>query len=178
MERHCGSRSCVGLAGQDPLPARTAASVRTLPTFAAITTANRQTELTVRWIVAAAPAGALIAPRSLPEVNRFEVLRRGAVVDPPVRERDPQLGPDELVVVAIDAQGREVGWQKVKDPRLVRSEQPDASGLLSGQVFHRGETELVIRVPDGAAIAAVRVYEAQWNGREFVLRGLGTIPIT
>jgi hypothetical protein len=28
------------------------------------------------------------------------------------------------------------------------------------------------------AVAAVRVYEAEWNGREFLLRGLGTIPIT
>lgn len=167
----------LGLSGQEPLPSRAAASVRTLPTFAALTTADRQTELTVRWVVAAAPAGALVVPRSVPEVNRFEILKRSAIVDPPVRERDPQIGPDELVIVAVDAQGREVGWQRLKDPRLVRSEQPGPGGLLSGQVFHRAETELVMRVPDGVAIATLRVYEAQWNGREFVLRGLGTIPI-
>ena len=167
----------LGVSGQDPMPSRTAASVQTLPTFAALATANRQTELTVRWVVTAAAADTLVAPGSLPEVNRFEIVRRAATVEAPVRERNPQIGPDELVVVAVDAQGRDVGWQRVKDPRTVRSEQPGRGGLLSGQTFHRSETELVIRVPDGAAVAAVRVYEARWNGREWLLRGLGTISL-
>jgi hypothetical protein len=172
----------LGLAGQDVLPSRPAASVKTLPTFAAIATAPRQTELTVRWAPAAPPAGqpppggALLTSPPAPQSQRFEVLRRGAVNEAPVRERDPQVGPDDLVIVAVDAQGREVGWQRVKDPRIVRSEQPGPDGLLSGQVFYRSETELVVRVPDNVAVATLRVYDVQWNGSEFLLIGLGTIP--
>jgi hypothetical protein len=98
-------------------------------------------------------------------------------MDAPVRERDPQIGPDEIVVVAVDAQGREVGWHHLKDPRLVRSEQPGPGGLLSGQVLYRSETELVVRVPDGLGVAALRVYELQSSGREPILQGLGTIRL-
>jgi hypothetical protein len=113
----------------------------------------------------------------MPEVNRFEILKRGGIIGPPVRERDPQIGVDDLVIVAVDGQGREVGWQRVKDPRIVRSEQPGPGGLLNGQVFYRRETELVFRVPDGVPVELVRVYDVEWNGREFMLRGIGTIPV-
>ena len=41
---------------------------------------------------------------------------------PLVRERDPQWSEYELVVVALDAEGRETSWQKVRDPRVLRSE--------------------------------------------------------
>ena len=167
----------IGLSGQDAPAARTAASVRSLPTFGASAASGRQTEWTVRWIVALAPTGALLAPRSLPEVNRFEIRARAAVVDVGVRERDPQIGADELVIVAVDAQGREVGWQHLKDPRIVRSEQPGRGGLLTGQVLHRAETELVVRVPDGLGAVTLRIYEPLGTGAAAELRGLGTIAI-
>ena len=163
---------------QDPPAARAAATVRSLPAFAAVATPNRQTELTVRWTVAAAPPGTLTAPRALPEVNRFEVVRRSVITGALPRERDPQIGPDELVVVAVDAQGREVAWHHVKDPRIVRSEQPGPGGLLSGQVLHRTEAELVLLVPESLGATSLRVYEPQADGREPSLRGLGTIAIT
>ena len=140
----------------------------------------------MRWIVAAPPAGAaagaaagtLVAARSVPEINGFEIVKRGTVDEAPVRERDPQIGPDEVVIVAVDAQGQEIAWQHLKDPRIVRSEQAGPGGLLSGQVFYRTETELVVRVPDDVAAVALRVYEVQWDGREFLLRGVGPVPIS
>ena len=54
----------------------------------------------------------------------------------------------ELVVVALDAEGRETSWQKVRDPRVLRSEQPGPTGELQGEIFYRAETELVVVVPD------------------------------
>ena len=167
----------IGLGAQDAPAARTAASVRSLPTFGASAGSGRQTEWTLRWVVAQAPAGALVAPRSLPEINRFEIRARAEVVDAGVRERDPQIGADELVIVAVDAQGREVGWQHLKDPRIVRSEQPGPGGVLTGQVLHRAETELVIRVPDALGAATLRIYEPLGTGAAAQLRGLGAIDI-
>jgi hypothetical protein len=175
--------------GQAAPPARNEASVRGLPTFAAAAKGSGQNEITLRWVVAASqaasPAGgqaaaatsALVVPGSVPELNQFEILKRRAVNETPVRERNPQLATDELVMVAVDAQGREIAWQRIKDPRIVRSEQPGPSGQLTGQVFYKRETELVIRLPDAVVADHVLVYGVEWNGREFLLRGLAAIPI-
>ena len=95
---------------------------------------------------------------------------------PLVRERDPQWSEHELVVVALDAEGRETSWQKVRDPRVLRSEQPGPTGELQGEIFYRAETELVVVVPD-AATASLHVYETRWNGSQFVLRPLGQIGV-
>lgn len=114
---------------------RSATSVLSLPMFAASAPSGAQTELTVRWVVPPAPVGA--AAGALPAVDAFQIAKRAVVVDEPVRERDPQISADELVVVAVNAQGREVGWQHLKDPRVVRSEQPGPDGLLTGRVLHR-----------------------------------------
>ena len=171
-----------GLVAQDAVPARSEASVRALPTFAAAAKGPDQTEVTVHWVVAAgqpgiATAGTLVVPGSVPEVNQFDILNRRAIRESPVRERDLRLAADDLVIVAVDGQGRELAWQRVKDPRIVRSEQPGPGGLLSGQVLYRREAELVIRLPAAVSAARVLIYGVEWNGREFVLRGLGSIPI-
>jgi len=163
-------------------PARTEASVRSLPTFATAAKGNGQAEVTIRWVVTpgqgnAALPGALITPGPNPETNQFEVLRRRGVNEAPVRERNPQLAVDELVIVAVGDRGDELAWQHVKDPRIVRSEQPGPDGVLRGQVFFRPEAELVVHLPDAVTAARVLVYSVEWNGTRFVLRGLGSIPI-
>ncbi len=166
-----------GQLGQALPPTRTAASVQNLPMFSARAVSGRQTALTVRWTVANAPLGTFTATPALPENNRFEILRRVQITEAPVRERDPQLGVDEVVIVALDAQGNEVGWHHLKDPRIVRSEQPGPGGLLAGQVLLRAETELAVSVPDELTAATLNVYEVSWSGSEFVLRSCGTIPL-
>lgn len=160
------------------LPAsRSESSVRTLPVFSSAAPAGGQIELTVRWVAGQAPAGTMTTSRAAADTNRFEVRRRAAVDDPPVRERDPQLAEDELVIVALDAQGREVGWQHLKDPRIVRSEQPGFGGRLRGRTLFRAEAELIVRVPQSLGAATLNLYEVAWTGSAFVLRGCGSIPI-
>jgi hypothetical protein len=167
----------VGLAAQDVPGSRSAASLRALPTFAAQAASGRHTELTVRWIVAIAPPATYFVPGTRPEINQFEIQKRTPITDRPVRERDPQVGPEEIVVVAVDAQGRELGWQHLPDPRLVRSEQPGPGGLLSGQRLYRADTELVVRVPEEMRAAALRIYMPQPTPQQAGLLGVGTIRL-
>jgi hypothetical protein len=165
------------VAQQAPVPARTAASVRALPPFANRAASAAQTELIISWAVSAGTPGILTVPGAARELHQFQVRARTPVSDPPVRERDPQIAEDDLVIVALDPQGREIGWQHLKDPRIVRSEQPGPDGLLTGQVLHRSDAEFVVRMPDSLPAVSLRVYEPQWNGTEFMLRELGTVVL-
>ena len=114
------------------LPPRMASAVLAdVPAFSArASDAGLATEVTIRWTVSG-PATVMssAAARDVAS-SQFDVVRRRTVRFSPVRERDPQLSPDDLVVIAVDAQGRELGWQRLTDPRLVRSEQPNAAGEL------------------------------------------------
>ena len=163
-------------------PGRSEASVRSLPTFAGAAKGNDQSEVTIRLTVTPgqgnpASAGALIAPGPAPETNQFEVVRRRGVNEAPVRERNPQLSDDELVIVAVGERGDELAWQRVKDPRIIRSEAPGPDGVLRGQIFLRRDAELIVRLPDAVSAARVLVYSVQWNGTQFVLRGLGSVAV-
>jgi hypothetical protein len=101
--------------------------------------------------------------------------RRGqvALLQPPVqrplafplaRERNPQLAPDRLVVVAVDAAGAPIDWRIVADPRVVRSETPDATGLLSGTVLTYSQAELRVAIAGSADIRELRIYKPRWTG--------------
>ena len=146
-----------------------------LPTTASVMTDAVVPQLHVRWVAAESPSGAPVRLSEMVSVNRFEVVRRSEVRGPLVRERDPQWSEHDLVVVAADTGGRETSWQKVRDPRILRSEQPGPTGELSGETFVRPEVELVVAVPDGAA--SLYVYETAWSGDQFVLRQLGRIDV-
>ena len=147
-----------------------------LPSAAAVADGDTVAQLHVRWQVGAGAPDSLVRPADLIPVHAFEVSTRSSVRGPLVRERDPQWSEYELVVVALDAEGRETSWQKVRDPRVLRSEQPGPTGELQGEIFYRAETELVVVVPD-AATASLHVYETHWNGSQFVLRPLGQIGV-
>jgi hypothetical protein len=148
-----------------------------LPSAASVAGSGDLTALHVRWQVGTGAPDGLVRPADLVPVNAFEIAERIVVRGPLIRERAPQWSEDELVVVALDAAGRETSWQKVRDPRVLRSEQPGPTGELQGDIFHRVETELVVVVPD-AATAALRVDEIRWDGTQFVLRPIGQIVVT
>lgn len=158
-------------------PRRAALLVGNVPPVAAVAGGSAATELTIRWVAADAPADEPIPARDFRPVNQFEVVARRSVMPGFVRERAPQLSRERLVVVAVDATGREVAWQQVADPRIVLSESAGPGLELSGQTLYRPLTELVVALPDALATAAIRVYEARWTGSEFVLDGLGEIAV-
>jgi hypothetical protein len=82
-----------------------------------------------------------------------------------------------LVVVAVDAAGTELGWLLVKDPRIIRAEEPTATGVLTGQILYRPSTEFPVSLPGGLPVAAIRIYQATWTGDGFVLESLGSVSV-
>jgi hypothetical protein len=147
----------------------------TMPQLAAVAVAPPATEITVRWNLLSSPAADPAAPGA---VNEFAVTARRQVDELPVRERDPQLSEDRLVVVAIDAGGREVGWQMVPDPSLLRAETPGPSGQLTGQVLRRTETSFLMTVPETVPpVVELRVLKPRWTGSAFVLDPLGSVAV-
>jgi hypothetical protein len=160
-------------------PQRMAAAVMTgVPALATVAPAAAAgNEVTIRWTVGGpAAVASTLAARAVTS-STFAVVQRRPIVLEPVRERDPQLSPDDLVVIAVDAAGRELVWQHVMDPRLIRSEQPTASGELRGQLIYRAVADLTVWIPAGTTAVALRIYAPEWNGREYILRGLGTVTI-
>lgn len=170
--------SSVPASAQPPArAARTTDSVRHLPTIAQAARSHRHSEVTFEWAVSAGTPGTAARRGVLPEVHQFQMRHSRTVVDPPVRERDPQIGPDDLVVVAVDAQGTEVSWQRLKDPRILRAEIPDATGRLSGQTLYRTDTQLTVTVPDDVAAVAIDVYEPVRSGGALALRSLARVAL-
>lgn len=163
-------------AAQTP-PRRTAAALDAVPTVAAVAGSGPATEITFAWTTAAAAAGDQPIPAAaFRPLNRFELLSRRRVAPAFVRERAPELSAERLVVVAVDARGREVAWQQVPDPRIIRAEAAGPTAALTGEVFYRPAAQLVVTLPDGLAAAVVRVFEARWNGTEYLLEPLAELP--
>lgn len=111
--------------------------------------------------------------------------RRGQVVTLPpaarrplgvplARERAPQLAPDRLVVVAVDASGAPIDWRIVADPRVVRAESPDATGLLSGIDLTYLEAEFRVAIAESADTRELRIYKPRWMGDSWVLDPIAT----
>jgi hypothetical protein len=156
---------------------RAASSLSGVPHVASVAVGTGATELTIRWTVTDSAGDEPVPGRDLRPLNQFALLTRRAVTPAFVRERAPQLNAGRLVVLTVDASGREVAWQQLLDPRIVRAETPGPTGELTGQTLYRPVTELMVTLPDALAAVAVRVYEVQWNGAEFLLQQLGEVAV-
>jgi hypothetical protein len=162
-------------AGQQPpsAPLTFETLTATVPAAGAIDTGGVR-EVTVNWNAYAAPPGELAPRNARVPLNRFEVIRQQVVAGPLPRDRNPELSADQIVVVGADANGTAVSWQLMKDPRVVRAEQPGADGVLTGQTLHRGSIRFTLTLPDLPQLAQVRVYEPQWTGTGWALELLAS----
>lgn len=169
----------IGTVASAQVPAlRSAASVTdAVPNVSAVIDAGSATAITIRWNVSESLTGDPLPPGDVRPLDQFQVLARRPVAPGFVRERAPQLSVERVVVIAVDASGREVAWQHVADPRIVRAETPGPTLELSGQTLYRPVAELLVTLPDAIAAVAIRVYEVQWNGTEFVLREIGEVAV-
>lgn len=82
------------------------------------------------------------------------------------RHRSTELSPTSLLVVAVDARKRLVGWTVIHDPRVIRAEFPDESGELSGTVIVRDDVEIVVPVPESDVAVEVLVFAPRWSDEE------------
>jgi hypothetical protein len=134
-------------------------------------------EWTIRWQAYAAAAGGLVNPSDAVPVDRFEfVSRRSVPAGAVVRERNPEISEDQLIVVASDPDGRPVSWRAILDPRIVRAEGMSAAGEMTGRVLHRADVEFAIALPLGSTTAEVQIFRPRFTGTDWVLTRLGSVP--
>jgi hypothetical protein len=128
-------------------------------------------ELHVMW--AAAPATRLANGG-----RTFTLVQHRAVPGAIRNERRPEIGPHHLVIVAVDADGRERDWRLIQNPRIARVEMPGDDGQLTGGVFETDKADLVFASPDLPGLRTFRIHQPRWNGAEFVLDLIGEIDLS
>ncbi len=123
------------------------------------------------------PAGAVRIARPFveepPSAHRLTVMEERWVLGAPPRQRNPELSPTQLVVVASDPQGQEIVRIIVPDPRLVRLEATGPAGEITSKILYRPRTRLTIALPADPSISQVKIYHPRWTGIEFILDLLG-----
>jgi len=134
------------------------------------------TEFVVGW-ERIGVAGDLMTSGDPSPADRLTLLSQRVTSSGPSRQRQPSPAPDDLIVIFRDRQGIERGWQIVADPRVVRSEQPSATGELRGQTFYRRDAQLVVPAPGTIAAATLEILQPQWNGQDFVLMSIGMVAV-
>jgi hypothetical protein len=156
-------------AAQDPaLPTLDAAAFADLKAKPAPdATAGGSQDWTIRWTTKAFSDSGR---------DTFLVLDRRDLAVAAVRERDPQLSADRLVVIAVDSSGATVDWRIVADPTVLRAEHPDATGLLSGRTLLQPAADFIVPLAGASRISEIRIYKPRWTGTEFVLEPLGASP--
>ncbi len=91
------------------------------------------------------------------------------------KQRSAELSPTQVVVVALDSEGRMRWCGLVADPRLLRAEVSGPGGELSGQIIYRESAEFAVRYPDDESINEIRLYHPDWDGRKFSLELVGAV---
>jgi hypothetical protein len=131
-------------------------------------------ELRVLW-ESATPAGPPVAPGTrVPLFTPLELKHTPGLLP---RPRSLELSTDQIVVVGLDAQGKEVYRNVMLDPRILRAEGPGPTGELTGQVLYHARTEFLIAFPDDQEIAELRLYHPRWTGAAFALDLLASFDL-
>jgi len=132
-------------------------------------------ELKIRWgdskkseLKPAANAGDRISSAAVVEDKK----RSGALP----RSRSLELSPAHIFVAALDSSNKLRWWSIMLDPRVVRSETQTASGELRSQDYYLSNVTLIVAIPDDPEIASLRFYHPVWNGTDFDLKPLTTVP--
>lgn len=141
-----------------------------------LTSARSHRELKLSW---AADRAALPSPAAVQSKNaagrvalaQASVRREGALP----KQRSAELSTTQVVVVALDAEGRMRWCGLVADPRLLRAEVSNPGGEMSGQVLYRESAEFVVDYPDDESITEIRLYHPDWDGQKFSLAPLGAV---
>lgn len=138
--------------------------------------ARAHRELSVSW---EADKAALPSPAAVQYKN---AAGRVALASATVRregglpkQRSAELSSTQVVVVALDAEGRMRWCGLVTDPRLLRAEWPGPDGELTGQVLYKESAEFIVQYPDDDAVAEVRLYHPDWDGQKFSLELVGAV---
>ena len=117
-----------------------------------------------------------LTPQAAASASVSATLEQGpAALSPPLRT--DRVGPGALLVSALAADGSELAFVVVQDPRLVRYETADAAGeFTEGAVFYRNDAQLGVTLPDDPRIARIAI-AAPDDGPSGGLRRLATVSV-
>lgn len=108
-----------------------------------------------------------------PRVHRIVVTKHRRIPEAPPRQRNPVLSSEQLVVVAFDAQNREVSRIVVPDPRLIRAETIGPPGNLQSELIYRKSADFIVLFPDDPGVLHLKFYHPRWTGSGFTLEFIG-----
>ena len=109
-----------------------------------------------------------------PTDNTVTVLSQKRTQGTMPRQRNPELSPQHLVVVGLNAQGQETSRTVMLDPRILRAEMAESSGqLTSSELLYRNDVTFSVTIPDDPSTIALRIYKPRWTGKEFALDLIG-----
>ncbi len=100
------------------------------------------------------------------------IARVGAVP----RERSLELSPDHILIAAVDENCGLQWWRLIVDPRLVRAE-VGPTGEMRSENHYLSNVDFSIEYPDDPQLKVLRLYHPEWNGKDFHLKLLGTLPL-
>jgi hypothetical protein len=132
------------------------------------------TEFRIQWTSTRINGTAAGAPA---RTHSFELLEAKIAPGRLRRERRPQLSVDQLVVVVQAADGRELDWRLLGNPRIVRAELPGPDGRLGGQILERDAVELAFAIPRIPGARTIRIYQPRWTGTDYILDQIGDVPV-
>ncbi|CAM2068339.1 Fibronectin type III domain-containing protein [Sulfidibacter corallicola] len=118
-----------------------------------------------------------------PSLNKTQagaILQRNIIRGggPLVRPTEP-ISEAELVVVAVDAEGREIHRQVVADPNLVRGElfDPQTGAFVTRRTVTRTGGQLTLVLPDEESLDHLVVYRPRFEGDAYQLEHVRTYDL-
>jgi hypothetical protein len=119
----------------------------------------------------------IAVPAGSPIPGRFTLAEQRPGAGSLPRQRFPELSPERLVVAAVDRSQQLLAWVVIPDPRLLRSELPDARGEMRHQSFYRSTVQFWAHLSAAAEASELHIYQPVWQGEEFTLKQLATIAL-
>lgn len=144
-----------------------------------VSAANKETAREIHLHLGPSSDQPIVKPfrKQPPPLHRVTVTGHRRVPGPSPRQRHPEISSEQLIVVGLDADGREISRVVIADPRLVRAETAGPSGELTSEVFYREEAELTIALPDDPGLSMIKIYHPRWTSKEFILEPIGETPL-
>ena len=91
--------------------------------------------------------------------NRLQVLRQRRRSDDVPRQRSEEIGPGQLLVVALDRQGTVRFTRIMNDPRVVIGEVADETGRLQRTDVPLADVDIEVAVPASVDVGEFRIYQ-------------------
>ena len=172
MRGHLYLLCAIPLLSASPAAAQTALAIRSFENLRTVPRISAATglQLRVRWRTEATVADPAQTR------NQFDVVWARPVGVEVRPERAPEVSGATLALVSVGADGQELDWRVMRDPRVVRSELAPDETLKSDQLYYR-DISFTLLLPDVPALAGLRIYTLHSLDGRLVASPLGSVTV-